>query len=355
MIYRLSGNENASFLTVIGSFSVRYRRPILISGLLFSIVFSTAAYGKSRSGRGATLAQDREKLGTGPLASSRVGGACHDIAEGSTALAPADLVNQNGVLEVTLNLQTDVDATGRQRYCYVTSTGLVSPTLRVNPGDTLLIHFDNQLPAGLAPVVPEVMPNMASMTSVSAKGVAAGMQVTLHDSSASDSDSSPCSGGAMSASASNLHFHGLNVSPTCYSDEVVNTLVQPGQEFDYSVQIPRNEPSGLYWYHPHPHGFGEGQVRGGATGAIIVEGIQQADTSLVGLLLFAVPGNKRRRNNLLVLLSFSLLCFSIGCSGGAATTDAGTPKGNYVVVVTGNSGTGSSQIQTTVNVPITIQ
>jgi FtsP/CotA-like multicopper oxidase with cupredoxin domain len=227
--------------------------------------------------------QDIQKMEAGPLASSSIEGPCPDLAEGSIVTAPAELSSQNGVLEVTLNLQTDVDAAGRQRYCYVTSNGLVSPTLRVNPGDTLLIHFYNQLPAGLAPVVPEVMPDMASMAHASAKGAAAALQITLHNGSASSSDSSPCNGGAMSASVSNLHFHGLNVSPICHSDEVVNTLVQPGQEFDYSVQIPANEPSGLYWYHPHPHGFSEGQVQGGATGAIIVEGIQQANTALVGL------------------------------------------------------------------------
>jgi hypothetical protein len=51
------------------------------------------------------------------------------------------------------------------------------------------------------------------------------------------------------------------------ADEVVYTLVQPGQEFDYSVQTPANEPAGLYWYHPHPYGFSEGQVQEGATGA----------------------------------------------------------------------------------------
>jgi len=128
------------------------------------------------------------------------------------------------------------------------------------------------------------MPNMAAMSHTSAHSIGSGMQVTLHDDpQAGDSPSSPCDGGAMTASVSNLHFHGLNVSPTCHSDEVVNTLVQPGQEFDYSVQIPANEPPGLYWYHPHPHGFSEGQVQGGATGAIIVEGIQQTNTALVGL------------------------------------------------------------------------
>ena len=66
----------------------------------------------------------------------------------------------------------------------------------------------------------------------------------------------------MSATATNIHFHGTNVAPVCGQDEVVHTLIQPGQSFDYKVQIPQNEPPGLYWYHPHPHGFSEGQVQG---------------------------------------------------------------------------------------------
>ena len=87
----------------------------------------------------------------------------------------------------------------------------------------------------------------------------------------------------MSASATNIHFHGTNVAPVCGQDEVVHTLIQPGQSFDYNVQIPQNEPPGLYWYHPHPHGFSEGQVQGGATGALIVEGLQNVDPALAGL------------------------------------------------------------------------
>jgi len=51
----------------------------------------------------------------------------------------------------------------------------------------------------------------------------------------------------------------------------------------WRVQIPQNEPPGLYWYHPHPHGISEGQVQGGATGALIVEGLQNVDTALAGL------------------------------------------------------------------------
>jgi len=261
-----------------------FERVWLVVVLLLAMCGGAASHAQTRGGRGATSAQDMQKMQAGPLDASGGTGLCPDLATGGTITAPVDLRSQNGVLEVTLDLQTDVDASGRQRYCYVTPSGQFSPTLRVNPGDTLLIHFYNQLPSSLAPVVPTAMPGMVMKSSgnpTAGKTTAAGMQMTLHPQSSTAS--SPCDGGAMSAAVSNIHFHGLNVSPVCHSDEVINTLVQPGQEFDYSVQIPANEPPGLYWYHPHPHGFSEGQVQGGATGAIIVEGIQQADTALVGL------------------------------------------------------------------------
>ncbi len=251
----------------------------LILAILMVAPLTVPAIAQHRNGRGAMSAQDMQKMAAAPLDSTGGSAVCPDLAAGSTITAPVDLHSQNGVLEVTLDLQTDVDASGRQRYCYVTPAGQFSPTLRVNPGDTLLIHFYNQIPSGLNPAVPAGMPGM-TMGSGS-HTMAAGMQMSLH--SQDTGASSPCDGGDMTASVSNLHFHGLNVSPTCHSDGVVNTLVQPGQEFDYSIQIPDNEPPGLYWYHPHPHGFSEGQVQGGATGAIIVEGIQQANTALVGL------------------------------------------------------------------------
>jgi hypothetical protein len=44
----------------------------------------------------------------------------------------------------------------------------------------------------------------------------------------------------------------------------------------------------------------------------------------------------------------------IGC-GGTAQTNPGTAKGTYTVVVTATAASGSSQDQTSVNVPIVIQ
>jgi FtsP/CotA-like multicopper oxidase with cupredoxin domain len=192
---------------------------------------------------------------------------CARYSTGSVVSAAPELESQNGVLEVTMKFLTVTDSQGLVRYCFVTDTGLEAPTLRVNPGDQLIIHFQNQLPAA---------------SSASAGDNMAGMKMTLFANDTVTSNSAACNG-AMGTNVTNIHFHGTNVAPVCGQDEVVHTLVQPGQSFDYNVQIPANEPPGLYWYHPHPHGISELQVQGGATGALIVEGLQNVDTALAGL------------------------------------------------------------------------
>jgi FtsP/CotA-like multicopper oxidase with cupredoxin domain len=67
----------------------------------------------------------------------------------SVVSASPDLKSQYGILDVTFTLQTATDSQGVVRYCYVTNTGLEAPTLRVNPGDQLIIHFTNNLPANV--------------------------------------------------------------------------------------------------------------------------------------------------------------------------------------------------------------
>ncbi len=168
---------------------------------------------------------------------------------------PPDLRSQHGVLEVTLHFKYEPTLVGQgpPRYCYVTDQGEEAPTLRVQAGDRLIIHLHNDLPA-----------QSAAASTHEASGNAAG----------------DCQPGPMSASVTNLHFHGLNIPPTCHRDDVVRTIIQPGETFDYRVTIPRDEPPGLYWYHPHPHGYSERQVQGGASGALIVEGIEKLHRSL---------------------------------------------------------------------------
>ena len=258
---------------------ISFRLEYCLSSIFLCLILALTHFASAQQahpGRGAMSAQEIGRL-TAPVAkgSDAADQVCARFAAGSVVMATPELKSQSGVLEVTMNFLTTTDSQGLVRYCYVTSTGLEAPTLRVNPGDTLIIHFKNELPA---------------VTSSSTSDHMAGMNMTLssqdtvatNTTSASKSNSSACSG-AMSIVATNIHFHGMNVPPVCGQDEVVHTLVQPGQSFDYRVQIPDNEPPGLYWYHPHPHGYSEGQVQGGATGALIVEGLQDVDPPVAGL------------------------------------------------------------------------
>jgi FtsP/CotA-like multicopper oxidase with cupredoxin domain len=71
----------------------------------------------------------------------------------------------------------------------------------------------------------------------------------------------------------NLHFHGLHVSPNTPQDNVITMIAMPGESLQYTVNIPRNQPPGLYWYHTHPHGESYRQALDGMSGPIVIEGI----------------------------------------------------------------------------------
>jgi len=71
----------------------------------------------------------------------------------------------------------------------------------------------------------------------------------------------------------NLHFHGLTVSPHRPQDDVLTMMAMPGEVLHSPVQIPRDHP-GLF-YHTHPHGERHRQVLDGMSGAIIIEGMER--------------------------------------------------------------------------------
>src|SRR6266404_6093086 len=118
-----------------------------------------------------------------------------------------------------------------------------APTLRLSPGDQLKITYVNDLPD--KPHESCAMPSCMDMT--------------------------------------NLHFHGLTVSPHSPQDDVLDMIAAPGQSLSYTVQIPKDHPPGLYWYHTHPHGESYRQVLDGMSGALVIEGIESYLPSLVGL------------------------------------------------------------------------
>ncbi|HEX4434987.1 MAG TPA: multicopper oxidase domain-containing protein [Acidimicrobiales bacterium] len=69
----------------------------------------------------------------------------------------------------------------------------------------------------------------------------------------------------------NLHTHGLHVSPSGISDNIFLDIPS-GETQHYEIDIPPDHPGGLFWYHPHRHGAVTQQVRAGMAGALIVRG-----------------------------------------------------------------------------------
>jgi FtsP/CotA-like multicopper oxidase with cupredoxin domain len=187
---------------------------------------------------------------------------CTRPAAGSIVPEPEDLRSHNGVLKVELTVHNVSEPGAPARFCYVSADGSESPTLRLHPGDLLILSLKNDL----------TDPEHASAAPYHQKRA-----------SVKNSDA-PCLSGTMTSTSTNLHFHGLTVPAVCHQDEVLKTSVQPDDPpFEYRFRIPDNEPPGLYWYHPHIHGFSKVQVLGGLSGAMIVEGIERANPEVAGL------------------------------------------------------------------------
>ena len=196
---------------------------------------------------------------------------CPRPAAGSVAVNPPSLFSADGVLAVRFTYQHTFDTAGRELFCFMTPDGFQNPTLHVKPGDHLVITVTNNLSGGTGAMA------------VSAPN---------------------CGAATMNTSSLNIHYHGTNTSPTCHQDEVIKTLINPGDTFQYDVAFPENEPPGLYWYHPHVHGIAEHALQGGAAGAIVVEGIENVQPAVSGLrqriLLVRdqnVPGNPTPNGN----------------------------------------------------------
>jgi suppressor of ftsI len=143
---------------------------------------------------------------------------------------PPQVGAKNHVVVLTLHA---VNENGRDAFAF--NGGNVAPVIRASPGDVLKITYINDLPAK----------------------------------SSETCAVNPC------MDMTNLHFHGLTVSPDAPQDDVLSMLATPGQILHYSVEIPRNHPPGLFWYHTHPHGESHRQVLDGMSGAIVIEGMER--------------------------------------------------------------------------------
>jgi FtsP/CotA-like multicopper oxidase with cupredoxin domain len=127
--------------------------------------------------------------------------------------------SEDGVLETTLTAKEQTTTVaGREVTGMVYEGSFPGPTLRVKPGDQLKIHLNNDLDE-----------------------------------------------------TTNLHLHGMHVSPRTPQDDVL-IHIGAGESYDFDFEIPDDQTPGTYWYHPHGHTNSNQQIYSGMAGALIVEG-----------------------------------------------------------------------------------
>ncbi|ESP99526.1 Multicopper oxidase mco [Streptomyces sp. ADI96-15] len=203
------------------------------------------------------------------------------VADGKPPRAPADegaplrdlpeVRSREGRPEHTLTVATTRPVVGGRRLHLDTYNGqLPGALLRIRPGDRLRILLRNRmLPSGVPlNALPPLCADKAADGTEHAHSAAGG---PLH--CAPEAGHQVVDGHTIiqQALATNLHTHGLQVSPSGSADNVFVRL-DPLEDHQYAYDIPFDHPAGLHWYHPHHHGSTTHQAWSGLAGPIVVEG-----------------------------------------------------------------------------------
>lgn len=186
----------------------------------------------------------------------------------ATFVEPELRRSQNGVLETTLELKLAKHTVAGRVFEAATYDGkLPAPTLVVKPGDTLRLTLVNNL---TPPGQPLPAQRVVSLDDVYERSMNIMRNMHHEDTDAPVHAAEPPPD-PQAQLYSNLHTHGLQVSPAGNGDNPF-LLIKPGETFRYEIPLPADNPSGFNWYHPHKHGSTAKQTWAGVAGGIIVEG-----------------------------------------------------------------------------------
>ncbi len=197
-----------------------------------------------------TVAINRRTLLEGGLclaAAAASGAGCTTLlsgpAKGAELRQPPQVRSGNGLLATDVRaVYGHYDLAGRPVSLRGYDGLPVARTLRVRAGDRLDLHLWNDLPW--------------------------------------EAGGEMCGGNVPHAlNTTNMHLHGVHVSPNEPSDYILLNLVPKGpqkagsiSDYAYSYAIGADHPPGTYFYHAHYHGSVALQVSSGMAGCLIIEG-----------------------------------------------------------------------------------
>ena len=142
------------------------------------------------------------------------------IVPGQPFYDPPVITSRNGVLKADLTASAQrVTISGKTVNARVYNGAFMPPVLRARPGDRLILNTANEL-----------------------------------------------------SQYTNIHTHGFFVAQDGNSDNVF-VEVTPGARFENQYRLPASLSPGTYWFHSHAHPFAEGQVFGGMSGIVEIDGL----------------------------------------------------------------------------------
>ena len=169
-------------------------------------------------------------LGAGTLAALGLGSSAHSTPTGSYFYEPPVRSSANGFLKTSLRAALSPTIIENGPAVSAVYEGIFpGPTLKIRPGDFLGVELINDF-----------------------------------------------------SEPTNLHTHGLHVTPLTPGDNVLIEIL-PGQRFQYEYTLPKDHPGGTYFYHPHRHGFSANQNFKGQMGFILIEGDIDEIPGIAGL------------------------------------------------------------------------
>ena len=143
------------------------------------------------------------------------------LLKGMNFSKTAEVHSQKGILEATVIIDEHEGMVGNEPVKAITYNGsLNGPTLHIKPGERMIMYYVNNL-----------------------------------------------------NQPTNVHFHGLHVSPLGSSDNIFR-VIGPGETAKYVLDIPIDHERGTFWYHSHLHGLSTDQVGGGLSGLLVIEGLE---------------------------------------------------------------------------------
>lgn len=139
------------------------------------------------------------------------------------------------------------------------ATPFMAPIVEVFPGESFRLTLHNKLPKQEDMILPYKNPDGSPARCVGHPA---------------DHNTPHCS----NFNITNMHSHGIWTSPDGNGDNVLLS-VNPGVSFQYEYNIPKDHPSGTFWYHSHRHGSTAPQVSSGMAGVLLVRGDRKPQLS----------------------------------------------------------------------------